>query len=189
MLRVQGTVDTLFRRGVFETVIAVTYTLDGNAREYTLAVPIKMAVKPSIATSADVIPIREGSWTTLKLGPGTSSSFRILAVEPSDPYIRWEPIGSGLGEDRSELLLRFRLDCSQFPDPAVVPSGSHWVDFTTSVPSEPRFRLPLTFSDGPEAKAPSGDRPESSHTFLQRSHPRCPRSFALALGLNGSVRK
>ena len=65
-LRVRGSVDTINRRGVFETAIALTYQIEGTNRPYTIPIPITMVIKPSVVVSQEVLSIDRDSWTTLK---------------------------------------------------------------------------------------------------------------------------
>jgi hypothetical protein len=150
--RVRGNVDTRSRRGGFEITIPVTYQAPESVEKYVVLIRLKMFVRPWIASSEETIVIRENSWAPLVLTARPNQSFRISAIEPSDPYVRWEVIGAGLGKESSEFRLRFTFDGSLVHDSTSLSAGSHWVDFTTTSSNEPTFRLPVTFGNS-EKKA------------------------------------
>jgi hypothetical protein len=144
-LGVRGAIDTTSRRGTFHSGITLTYQIEGAPARHSLAIPIRAFVKPSITVSHDVLRIHEG-WSNLRLGPGTATSFRILGVEASDPYIHWECVDSQLGAECTSFQLRVRLDRSKTPFTTATRSDTgHWLQFTTSVATEPNFRVPVVF--------------------------------------------
>jgi Protein of unknown function (DUF1573) len=152
-VRIHGNVDARNRRGACAITIPLTYRIQGSVQKYVALIRIRMYVKPSIASSQDMIVLREDSWAPLVLSGGSAQSFRISAIEPSDPYIRWESIGLALGETCSEFRLRFTLDRSLVHDPTSLSRTAHWVKFVTSASGEPTFQLPVAFEIS-EKKAP-----------------------------------
>jgi hypothetical protein len=148
---VHGALDTRSRRGLFQAAVALDYTVRGDKRRYSVVIPIKVAVKPSIAASHEILRLGE-EWTNFELGPAPVC-FRILHVEASDPYIRWELLDSRLGEECSSFRLNVRFDQSRVPyESSVTSSSPHWLQFTTDVPVEPSIKIPVEFtSDGDDS--------------------------------------
>jgi hypothetical protein len=142
-LRVLGSVDTTNRRGPYEPAFAVSYRFEDGPQEYTLTLPVKMDIKPSVAATPESLVVSEGSWSLLDLSPGTAQRFRIQDVEPSDPFIIWEAVESQLGQECESFRLRLQLDPALLPLERVDPNSLHWVTITTSIVSEPKFRVPI----------------------------------------------
>ncbi len=84
-LTARGAVDTTNRRGAVETGVAFTYEIEGITGRFTLPVPIRMFVQPSIATEPEAISLDGTAWKNLNLVAGTAPTFRILKIKTSDP--------------------------------------------------------------------------------------------------------
>ncbi len=143
-LTARGAVDTTNRRGAVETGVAFTYEIEGITGRFTLPVPIRMFVQPSIATEPEVVTLDGAASKSLDLVPGAAPTFRILEIVSSDPYLKWEVVeGSVLNRECSSFRLSLRLDSSLTRDIGSSLNGPHWLMFTTSVATEQRFRVPV----------------------------------------------
>ncbi len=161
---VRGDIDTMGRRGRLDDMaIAISYRIGQEITEYTLILPINLDVLPSIATSATSVDLRDRQVDSLSLKPGTVDEFRIRGIETSDAYIKWKLIDSSLDQDCKAFHIKFWIDESKLPDEAISLEGPHWVQFSTSVASEPVFRVPVMIEDRSSAPTSGEISPGRNH--------------------------
>lgn len=146
--RVRGTVDTSSRRGSTNMSFALTFKAPSLDGERTLAIPLVMRVRPAITCSEEPVILNDSSWKTVVVGTSDGKPLRVSGIEPSDPYILWEPIDTPLNEACASFRMRLRLDRSRLLNVDDLTQANHWLTITTLGQEGRKLRLAIKFQAG-----------------------------------------